>query len=182
MARPLGTYSATADFERQHVRPRMGRTLIVGSRVYEGRADRRVLFRRAEGWDMLPGNGVDRVVNLEEGIPDGTEFEFDHIECISVLEHSRKPWLLAQNLERLMRVNATLHLTVPFIWREHAYPSDYWRFTINGVQELFSKVAWVELCYAHAELAPQSKKIRSTKVDEYPYYARTEVCAFGIMP
>jgi hypothetical protein len=60
---------------------------------------------------------------------------FEHVDCLSVLEHSKRPWLLAANLERLMRPGATIYITVPFIFRKiHAYPDDYYRFTPAAVE------------------------------------------------
>jgi SAM-dependent methyltransferase len=176
MEQPSGTYSAVEDFERRFVRPKAGRTLIAGSRVYPGRADRRKLFAEAEGWDALPGVGVDRVVDLESIIPCGDQFA--HVECISVLEHARRPWLFARNLEQVLRSGGTLHLTVPFIWRVHAYPDDFWRFTVAGVRALFSSIEWLHVLYAHLELT-DLVKTPSMSVGEYPFLARTQVCAFG---
>jgi hypothetical protein len=171
------TYSASAEFERAHVRPRAGRTLIVGARVYEGREDRRRLYAHAEGWDALPGDGVDRVIDMENEVPAGEQFA--HVECISVLEHARRPWLLTQNLEQLLQVGGTLHVTVPFVWRVHAYPDDFWRFTAAGLRALFSCIDWVRVAYASTDLT-DSVKARAVSVNDYPYLARTQVCAFGV--
>jgi SAM-dependent methyltransferase len=172
-----GTYSASAEFERAYVRPRAGRTLIAGARVYEGREDRRALYEHAEGWDALPGAGVDRVIDMETDVPMGEQFA--HVECISVLEHARRPWLLAQNIEQVLRVGGTLHVTVPFVWRVHAYPDDFWRFTASGLCALFSCIEWVRVMYASTDLT-DSIKARAISVHEYPYLARTQVCAFGV--
>lgn len=172
--------SAVEQFERQHVVPKHGRTLVAGSRVYPGRTDRRLLYEgRAVGWDALAGEGVDLVVDLEQPMLDECA-EFDHIDCLSVLEHTKRPWLVAANLERLMLPNATLFITVPFIWREHAYPSDYWRFTIAGLCSLFRRVEWSQVLYAHTALTKEGEKISGTKVKEFPFFARTETCAFGV--
>jgi hypothetical protein len=100
-------------FETQYVRPRAGRTLICGSYVTESKPDRRKRYPDALGVDLRPGPGVDVVANLE--------FEqfgvFDHVECLSVLEHAQRPWRVAENLMGQMRSGSTIHLSVPFIWR-----------------------------------------------------------------
>lgn len=178
----------TEKFEAKFRRPKPGRTLIVGSRVYPTRQDRRALYPDAVGVDMLEGPGVDFVCNLEEpydwlrpgmawNAPDG----FDHVECISVLEHSRRPWLLAANVERLMAHGATLHLSVPFVWRVHAYPSDYWRFTVEAVRELFPSIDWTALRYVTERAIEKPRaKTRSTSYDGQTFFARSEVLGWGV--
>lgn len=175
-ARPSPT-SATARFEREYVRPATGRALIVGSRVYLDKEDRRERHADAFGVDMLDGPGVDRVLDLEQDLPDDLG-QFDHVECMSVLEHSRRPWLLAANLERLMRPGATLFLTVPFMWRIHAYPSDHWRMTPEAVRLIFPGVTWDALMLASDTLG-LGPKVKTIKKDEHPYFIRTETVGFG---
>ena len=164
-------------FERQHVHPTPGRTLIVGSRVYPGRADRRRLHEDAVGVDMLAGDGVDRVLNLEDDLPEDLG-QFDHVECLSVLEHSRRPWLLAANLERLMAPGASLFVAVPFVWRVHAYPDDYWRMTPSAIRALFPRIEWRALKLAGRSV---TDKPESTKIAGHPYFARTETVGFGVL-
>lgn len=172
-------YSALCDFERRYVRPAPGRTLIVGSKLYDGRDDRRKLYPDAVGVDMLPGDGVDVVHNLEEP-PPKTLGKFSHVECWSVLEHSRKPWRLAANLQRLMLPGGTLYLTVPFVWRVHGYPNDYFRFTKEGVKALFEQINWGWLYLAHEELKKNDLVPALDSQTGHSYLARTEVLAFGV--
>ena len=126
---------------------------------------------------MQPGPGVDRVLDLEEPLP--ADFgPFAHVECMSVLEHSRRPWLLAANIERVLEPGGTLFVTVPFVWRVHGYPDDYWRFTTSGVRELFPRVTWTAEAYAHSEMS-DGQHVPCVKLKDWPYFARTEVCMFG---
>lgn len=164
------------DFEKKYVRPTPGPVLIVGSRVYPGREDARAKYEYAVGIDMVPGHGVDMVLDLEEPIPAyvGT---FSHICCRSVLEHSRRPWLLAANIERLMLPGATLHVDAPTVWRFHGYPSDYWRFTHAGIVALFPRIEWAVLRYSrdngrfsHPPRIPRGEDGR---------YGRVQIHGFG---
>lgn len=177
MANPLPVSSLEL-FEREHVKPREGRTLIVGSQVYSGKEDRRKRYKDVVGVDMLDGPGVDWVLDLEEDLPDGIG-TFAHVECMSVLEHSRRPWLLAANLERLMEPGATIFVSVPLIWRIHAYPNDYFRMTPEAVKSLFPGVEWLELMLA-SDVLRKPGRIRSATLGEHPYMARTETVGFGV--
>lgn len=154
-----------------------GRTLIVGSQVYRTRQDRRLLYEDVLGIDMLPGPGVDRVLNLEEKLPTDIGI-FSHIECCSVLEHSQRPWLMAINIENLLVPNGTLDLEVPFVWRVHAYPSDYWRFTVEGVRLLFPNIGWNQLGYYHNDQF-RTKITNRVTIEKVPHFARTTVKGSG---
>lgn len=167
---------ALAKFEQKYCRPNPGRTLIVGSHIYRNKEDRRKRYPDGVGWDMIEGDGVDRVIDLEEPLPDdaGT---FAHIECMSVIEHSRRPWKLAENVENLLQLSGTLHVSAPFVWRVHGYPDDLWRFTTSGIRELFPLIEWSALMYANQGLTMKVKRIA---VDNFWYYPRTDVVGFGM--
>jgi hypothetical protein len=172
------TCSPADEFVAQFVRPLEGRTLIAGSFVADGKADRRRLYKDVLGVDMRKGFGVDRVLDLEEPLPQDIG-QFEHIECLSVLEHSRRPWMLAANLERLLMEGGTLHLSVPFVWRFHDYPSDYFRFTAEGVRVLFPGIRWVALAYASNRLRGDHY-LGALDVSGHPFMPRCEVIGFGV--
>lgn len=163
-------------FEAEHVRPRKGRTLIIGSQVTQNKIDRRTLYKDVLGVDMFPGDGVDLIVNMEEPQDIGL---FDHVECTSVMEHSRRPWLMAENIEQVMKPGATLFLAAPFVWKIHAYPDDYFRFTPNGIRSLFTKIRWKCVMFASNQLRPE-KRVVLIHQNDHPYLPRTEVVAFGV--
>lgn len=164
-------------FESRHTK-REGLTLVVGSRIYGPREDRRKRYANAVGLDMQAGDGVDYVWDLESRDVNSVG-PFDHVDCISVLEHCRKPWLVANNIEEFMSQKATMMLTVPFVWWVHAYPSDYWRFTCEAIRSLFPRINWAELVYANIKLT-DSGKIPSIFEAEHRYLARSEVYGFGV--
>lgn len=166
-----------AEFIRTHVKPKRGRTLIVGSKLYKFRKDRRLLYKDVLGVDLSSGAGVDRVLDLESSLPRDLG-KFAHIECWSVLEHVRRPWLMADNLQRLLAQDGTIHVQVPFVWRVHAYPSDYWRFTAEAVKLLFPWIGWYKIMYANTKLV-DAGKVPMVLKEDHKYFARTEVYAFG---
>lgn len=182
--KPLPIFSAPFEFERAHVRPNLGsgRVLVAGSKVYKGREDRRAKYIAAGvhvvGVDALPGEGVDIIADLETA--DVAKLgNFVHVDCLSVLEHSRRPWMVADTIESVMELGATLFLSVPFVWREHGYPSDYFRFTIEGVRCLFPKIQWRCLTYGHTTFATNMAGM-GLRVNGHKYFPRTEVFGFGV--
>ena len=101
----------------------------------ENIGDNKIAKLLAEGdlnnYHMLDfDNGVD----LREPIQ-GEKFDLGI--CMDLLEHTSNPFLVARNIIDSLNKDALLLVTCPFVWELHAYPNDFWRFTPNGLQELF---------------------------------------------
>ena len=118
--------------------------LEVGSRDHGTTQDLRSVFSAPDsfvGVDLQDGPGVDRVLDLTRDFAQVDAAlegrRFGGIFCLSVLEHCRRPFEMASNLTRLLAPGGALCVGVPFAWKFHAYPSDYWRFTHEGVKQLF---------------------------------------------
>lgn len=168
-------------FERMFT-PRPGRVLIVGSKVYENRVDRRALHGACLGIDMLEGEGVDYIHNIEEPLPEELGL-FDHVECMSTLEHTPRPWLAAKNIEAALVPGGTLYVTAPFTWRVHGYPDDYYRYTLSGLRALFSGIKFELLAYGSStpegESLHDGPKLPILRAGRVPYLARTMALGFG---
>lgn len=157
--------------------PRDGRTLVVGSKCYGEKQDRRKLYRKAIGIDLFDGEGVDRVHDLEHPLPKSLR-KFDHVDCVSVLEHVARPWLFAANVEAAMVDGATILICVPFVWRVHAYPNDYWRMTSEALKVLFPSIHWLATSYL---VNGEEHKLVPRKNDEDgKWMARAELVAMGV--
>lgn len=127
-----------------------GPILEVGSRDYGNTTSFRDVFGENEyiGVDISAGKNVDRVADLASGIGDLAEAHFALVICCSVLEHVRRPWEMAANLTRLLRPGGALYVAVPWVWRYHPYPDDYFRFSWRGIAELFPRIAWSRQAYS----------------------------------
>ena len=127
-----------------------GPILEIGSKDYGNTASFRGQFAGNEyvGIDMAEGKDVDLVLDLAEGTGDLPHGHFALGICCSVLEHVRKPWVMADNIASLIRPQGRLFISVPWVWRYHAYPDDYFRFSWRGVMELFPGFDWEHIYYA----------------------------------
>ncbi len=135
----------------RHWVPRVdGPVLEIGSKDYGSTASFRDFYAGAEyvGVDMAEGKGVDVVVDLAKSLGPLEESHFDLGICRSVLEHVEKPWIFAANLGRLIRPGGRLYMSVPWVWRYHAYPDDYFRFSHRGVMSLFEDFTWSNMFYS----------------------------------
>ncbi|HAC66276.1 MAG TPA: hypothetical protein DCF68_22760 [Cyanothece sp. UBA12306] len=88
------------------------------------------------GIDVYPGSQVDFVIESDQNYP-FTDNEFDLVLCTQVLEHTADLNKTLQEIHRVLKLNGLLVLSVPFIYNEHGAPSDYRRFSIYGIQNLF---------------------------------------------
>jgi hypothetical protein len=55
---------------------------------------------------------------------------------------------MAANLTRLVRPGGTLYVAVPWVWRYHPYPDDYFRFSWRGITEIFPGITWSRMAYS----------------------------------
>ena len=135
---------------KRHLAADPGPVLEVGSKDYGSTSSFRTVYAVDEyiGVDMADGAGVDEVVDLVEGTGDLPLNHFNLVICCSVMEHVRKPWVFAENLSKLTRVGGRIYLSVPWVWRYHPYPDDYFRFSYRGVMELFPNFQWTALEYS----------------------------------
>jgi len=60
---------------------------------------------------------------------------FDFIVCLEVLEHTKSPEKIINEIYRCLKPNGKLLLSVPFVFEIHATP-DYYRFTRYGIEHL----------------------------------------------
>ncbi len=122
-----------------------GPVLEIGSKFYdeETSVDYRSLFSQLEyiGSDREAGANVDVQIDIIgdiEILKNAFGYQsFKTIICCSVLEHIDDIFQASRNISELVGKGGVLFISVPFVWEEHGYPSDYWRFTPEAVKFLF---------------------------------------------
>lgn len=138
-----------------------GPVLEIGSRHYT--SDTAINYRSLcdghdyIGVDMTDGVNVDVVLDfamdtelVQERL--GSR-RFCTVICCSVLEHTENIFKMAKNISEVMETGGTLFISVPFTWRFHGYPDDYWRFTPKAVRLLFPNFSF------HQELSTISSNV-----------------------
>jgi SAM-dependent methyltransferase len=133
------------EWVKKHAPGTISPVLEVGSKIYGSVSyDYRSLFVGSSeyvGTDLSPGDGVEVVADLTADfdiLPERLRnTKFGTIICMSVMEHVRDVYKFAANLCRLLAGNGTAFVSVPWVWRFHGYPSDYWRFSPEALRFLF---------------------------------------------
>lgn len=85
-------------------------------------------------FDMEAGAQIDIVGDALN--PPFKDASFDTIVATQVLEHVEKPWIVVAQMARILRSGGTCIITVPFLVPYHAYPTDFFRYTKEGMESL----------------------------------------------
>jgi SAM-dependent methyltransferase len=93
--------------------------------------------------DIDPSFGADLVGDIHD-IP-REDASFDTVICTEVLEHCRDPQRAVTEIHRVLRPGGVCVLSTRFLYRFHPTPHDYFRFTHEGLAELFAGFAEVEI-------------------------------------
>jgi SAM-dependent methyltransferase len=70
---------------------------------------------------------------------------FDAVLCFNTLEHIYDATDVLRELHRVVKPGAQVHVIVPFMFRIHGHPDDYFRATPSWWQETFSRVGFAQL-------------------------------------
>lgn len=127
---------------REKFIPEPGDVLEVGSMDVNGspRSVFQAVAKSYIGVDMLPGKGVDVLLDITEGIL-GSWLEdrrFDLVICAEMLEHCTDPLCAVRVMRQLLKPGGHLILTSPANgFPMHRAPRDYWRLMPDIYSDVF---------------------------------------------
>lgn len=103
---------------------------------------RRRLFDNCLYLEVYPSITADLIVppTCEYPIKDAM---LDGIGCFSVLEHTRKPWLVVQEMRRMLKPGGKVWIDWPFLQPLHGYPSHFFNATREGVRSVFEDSGFI---------------------------------------
>ncbi|MEL6064358.1 MULTISPECIES: class I SAM-dependent methyltransferase [unclassified Methylobacterium] len=59
------------------------------------------------------------------------------IGCFAVLEHTRQPWIVVQEMRRMLKPGGQVFIDWPFLQPVHGYPSHFFNATREGLTSIF---------------------------------------------
>lgn len=117
-----------------------GKTLDVGcgTKPYEK------FFNSSEYIGLEIETTMNRSIKQADYFYDGKKFpfrdaDFDSVVTNQVLEHVFNPDEFLSEINRVLKTDGNLLLTVPFVWDEHEQPYDYARYSSFGLKSLLEK-------------------------------------------
>ncbi|MDP4022914.1 methyltransferase domain-containing protein [Methylobacterium sp. NEAU 140] len=86
--------------------------------------------------EVYPSVSADLIVeaNCRYPIRDGT---LRGIGCFAVLEHTRQPWVVVQEMRRMLKPGGQVFIDWPFLQPVHGYPSHFFNATREGLTSVF---------------------------------------------
>lgn len=125
-----------SDFRTEFVKTN-STVLDVGSQDVNG--SYRPLFEDCiyTGLDQTEGKNVDVVTSDPYKFP----FDYDSFDVVisgQCLEHSPRPWLLVQEIARVLRPGGACCIIAPWEWEIHRYPVDCFRILPDGMRSMMA--------------------------------------------
>lgn len=115
--------------------------LEIGSREVTSKSKARETFSEATyvGFDFYPGNNVDVVGDAHKLSSYFEENEkFDIIYCLSCFEHFAMPWLVAEEINKLLKIGGYIIIETHFSHGSHERPWHFFQFSDMALRALFS--------------------------------------------
>jgi SAM-dependent methyltransferase len=89
------------------------------------------------GVDYIEGIDVDVVCDAHALSKKFRRSSVDVVISTSTFEHIERPWIVAEEIGKVLRPGGRVFVQTVFSWPEHGAPYDYWRFTPEGLRVLF---------------------------------------------
>jgi SAM-dependent methyltransferase len=131
--------------------------LDIGSYYTPGFAalcDRRRFFpgQPYVGCDIRPGPGVDRIEDAEH--LSFADQSLRSVLLLETLEHVPRPQRVVSEVQRVLHPEGVALVSVPFDYRIHGWPTDFWRFTAAGLNAMLSGFPQRAVCAVGPQLRP----------------------------
>ncbi|TXG76824.1 class I SAM-dependent methyltransferase [Patescibacteria group bacterium] len=81
---------------------------------------------------------IDVMADINRSLPFTGE-SFDTVLLADVLEHTSEPQTVLSESARVLRVDGTVIVFVPFMYWLHEEPHDHYRYTKHGLQHIFER-------------------------------------------
>lgn len=79
----------------------------------------------------------------------------DGIGCFAVLEHTRKPWQVVSEIQRMLKPKGKVFIDWPFLQPVHGYPSHFFNATREGLSSIFQDAGFkIDTCTTAVNQTP----------------------------
>ena len=106
------------------------------------------------GFD-LPGNEQAHGLLNEEGVIQREGESADFLLSSQVLEHVSSPVQYLAEARRVLKPGGKLVLSTHGVWRYHPDPTDFWRWTCDGLKKTITEAGF-SICYFEGVMGPSA--------------------------
>jgi SAM-dependent methyltransferase len=125
-------------------------------------------FPTFEYWTMDIRKTADNVIVGDiTNCPELESEQFDVIVSLDVFEHLNRPWKAAEEIIRLLKPGGIAFTSTIFSWRYHPSPIDYYRYSPEALEFLFTGLNTLNKSWDYIERRRDSRKADSIEpIDE----------------
>jgi|SRR3989344_870024 len=88
--------------------------------------------------DVKKNENIDMVCDVTN--PTFPLESFDTVISTQVFEHVNNPFIVAQEIKKVLKIGGNAIITAPFMFPFHADPKDNFRFSREGLEEVFRSI------------------------------------------
>ena len=103
------------------------------------------LVETYDGLDLFPRTTDVRYVSDVQNMPEIPDSTYNSAICLEVLEHVPDPFQAVREIQRILKPQGKLILTVPHLSRLHDEPHDYYRYTNHGLLYLLTQAGFTNI-------------------------------------
>lgn len=115
--------------------------LEIGAREVAGKSQckQRLPLARYTGFDFHPGANVDVVGDAHRLSDYFAPDSFDVVYSAAVYEHLAMPWVVAEEIAKVLRPGGVACILTHFSYSEHEMPWHFFQFNSTGLEALFNE-------------------------------------------
>ena len=117
------------------------RVLEIGSRCVSSQAHWKRFFPDVQytGIDIIDGDNVDLIADAHK-LSDHFEREsFDLVISFAVFEHLAMPWIVAEEISKVLKVGGHIAIETHFSYSEHELPWHFFQFNSTALESMFNE-------------------------------------------
>jgi SAM-dependent methyltransferase len=125
----------------------LGTTFDLGAGRLPAKHLIQTISTRYIGFDRYISHPDLDIVGDAEALPVKSNI-IDSVFSCSIFEHLPRPWIVVQEMNRILKNNGKVVLIAPLLYYIHDEPNDYYRYTEYGLRSLFESAGFeIEYVY-----------------------------------
>lgn len=136
----IGKHGQIHPWAAQFNRPTT-KVLEIGSRCVSSQAHWKRFFPDVQytGIDIIDGENVDLVADAHRLSEYFDKESFDLVLSFAVFEHLAMPWVVAEEISKVLKIGGHVAIETHFSYSEHELPWHFFQFNSNALESMFNE-------------------------------------------